>query len=348
MNIKNLVILTSKFGDYTGATVSTQELLKFWINHFDNIYILTETTSSFIESYKNVYIIKSKRKFFRNKLEEIKKENKNLIGYSDDHLGNILYEANIKFIHTYHGNWPDARYVSIEYFFKSFYFLKKYKTIFRHASKIVNVSIYMDNFNRKYTNKTTVIRNGVKNFSDYNKQNYSKKFKFLMVGGVDKRKYSKMIKVCKEIDHLICEKDSLEIDIYGEIYDQKIYKSLKKYKFINFKGRVEKVDYSDYCVFLSCSSSENLSIAIVEALKSGLQVFSYNIGGLNEVIKSGFNGYFMNKKNNLESAQIIIDYISHKKNQNLKYNEPDYYEYSWNISSRKYIHLFEELFFEEN
>ncbi|MGJ3940417.1 hypothetical protein, partial [Limosilactobacillus fermentum] len=104
----NLVILTRQFGTYTGATVSTIELLKRIYCYFNRVVIVTMRSE--LEEFSNVEIVLVKdRKHLQLSLDEIVRNDGEWVGYSDDHLGWMLKESRVPYIHTYHGNWPDAR-----------------------------------------------------------------------------------------------------------------------------------------------------------------------------------------------------------------------------------------------
>ena len=161
-----LIVLTKQFGNYTGATVSTIQLLKRINKYFDEILVFTTKTDG--TQIPNV-------KFKIAKINKLKKamcklDTNEYIGYSDDHYGYLFKKANIKYIHTYHGNWPDARWLSWAMFAKSFYFISLYKKTIKYSAKTISVSKYMLNkFVKKYTSSYDTIYNGIKQINQHNK-----------------------------------------------------------------------------------------------------------------------------------------------------------------------------------
>lgn len=134
----DLVVLTKQFGNYTGATISTIELLKRINSNFENITVLTLKSDGTVIRNVNVIVLSG----YLNLINTLKKQ-RNVIGYSDDHLGFLFSFANIQYVHTYHGNWPDARKLNFNMFLKSFYFIPLYKLTVKKASFVVSASKYM-------------------------------------------------------------------------------------------------------------------------------------------------------------------------------------------------------------
>ena len=124
----NIVVLTKKWGrNFSGATLATQYFVSEWAKKVNKIEVITLQVGIYKE-LPNVRIKVAENNFkLLEDLKEIKKNDRNVLGYSDDHLGYILKKADIPYIHTYHGNWPDAKYINIEFWTKSFYFIPLYK-----------------------------------------------------------------------------------------------------------------------------------------------------------------------------------------------------------------------------
>jgi glycosyltransferase involved in cell wall biosynthesis len=209
---KNLVVVTKKFGkNFSGATLATQQLLFRWAKSFDKIIVLTSEIGDYI-NFPNLELINIQRNM---RLPFLKKLN-GFVGYSDDHTGFIFKYSKIPYIHTYHGNWPDARWINFNYFIKSFAFIFLYGKVIKNARKVVNVSYYMEKFTNKYNTNSVVIRNGVevsKILKNSNKTDNNLSRNFLMVGSIDNRKYSKSISIFKRLKKF---PQSIKIDIYGK------------------------------------------------------------------------------------------------------------------------------------
>ena len=112
MDDMNIVILTKYFGyNYTGATVATHTLIQKW-NRCETVVGITVLTLNVGEynPTSKLHVIKmNDNRQLRGKAFKLKDHH--TIFYSDDHLGYML--RGLPYIHTYHGNWPDARFIRI-------------------------------------------------------------------------------------------------------------------------------------------------------------------------------------------------------------------------------------------
>lgn len=336
----NLVVLTKQFGNYTGATISTIELLKRISSEFEKVTVLTLKSDG--TKIQGVQVQKAKS--YLDLIQRLKKK-RNVIGYSDDHLGFLFSFFNIKYVHTYHGNWPDARKLNFNMFIKSFYFIPLYKQTIREASIVINVSNYMkEKFVNSLNSCNKTIYNGIKqdeqdNFKDSQlvKENNTNSG-YLMVGNIDKRKYGKAIKIFNEL-----KSRSFQgvIDIYGGLFDRKLVSELQKFTFVNVKGVVNKINYKDYDALICTSASENLPVSIVESIINGIPVITSNVGGISEIIMNKKNGYLINVNDYHTFANVILHH------QNLiidsKSKERIRSIFSWDTSSNIYMSIFKKV-----
>ncbi|MBP5840468.1 glycosyltransferase family 4 protein [Lactiplantibacillus plantarum] len=329
-----LVVLTKQFGNYTGATISTIELLKRISSNFDSVLVLTLKTDGTIIDNVNVTVLNGYLKLIKS----LKKQ-KNVIGYSDDHLGFLFSLANINYVHTYHGNWPDARKLSFDMFIKSFYFMPLYKITIREAWKVISVSQYMQQHFVNLINKNNeVIYNGVRQKeifekkSDQNMNNY-----FIMVGNIDKRKYSRALKIFDEL-----EKQGYKgtIDIYGAELDQLLVKKLDEYKFVNVKGIENSINYGKYNGLICTSASENLPVSIIEAIINRIPVISSNVGGIPEVVNYE-SGILLDVNDVNSFATTIINYEEKKISR--QFADKVKATFNWDQSSDLYMQVFKKI-----
>ena len=333
-----LIILTKKWGiNYTGATLATQYLTEKWEKFFDNIIVYTIE----IGTYKNNLNIKIKQfdkidQLFNALCEEKKNINGKILGYSDDHLGYLFKKSNIPYVHTYHGNWPDAKWVSLEFFVKSFYFIPLYRKTIRGASIVVNVSKYMERFTDKSNLNSVVIHNGM----DYKPVDTDKFYPmtYVMVGNIDSRQYKKMIKIAKKI--LVIDK-KIKIDIYGNIMDDVIARKLKKIENINLKGVKKVIPYTAYCGLINTSTIENLSISVCEAIQSGIPIFCFKVGGLEEVVKNNETGFIFEKNEYDKMAEKIVNYTNEEGQ--IQVDKKIVATFDWSVAAKKYLKLFEKI-----
>ena len=334
-----LLVLTKQFGNYTGATISTIELLKRLKDNFSEIEVVTLKSDG--SRIKNVRVNVLNNIF--SLLSYIKKESKNheCIGYSDDHLGFLFAHYGIKYLHTYHGNWPDARKQGKNMYLKSLVFIPLYKMTVRKASYVVSVSHYMVKRFLKPLNKNIrVIYNGIKSDNSDEvfpkRKDNSNKLRIVMVGNVDVRKYSLAIKVFEGL--VKSNHQQFSVDIFGKIIDSEIKRSLDVFPFVKLHGSVRKVNYQGFDVFLCTSSSENLPVSIIEALRNMVPVVSFNVGGISEVVTHE-NGVILEKND----IQGMIKQIINGKQLPTKWNNSNLTQFSWNYAANEYWKIFEDL-----
>lgn len=331
----NLLVITRQFGNYTGATVSTIELLKRIKNNFDQVEVVTLKKDDVQIDGVNVTV-------FQNIFALIKKvkasglEN-DYVGYSDDHLGFLFGNFHIPYLHTYHGNWPDARWLSVGNYVKSLAFIPMYKATLSRASKVVSVSQYMKKkFVSRLNSNVSVIYNGIKQDRGLLKVKQEKKLKFLMVGNVDVRKYGLALKVFSNISSSF----QYDIDIYGQIIDENLRKKLIDIDFCHIMGQRKKINYVDYEALICTSKSENLPVSIVEALISGIPVITFDVGGIKEVVKTGVNGEVIPVTEIKRFADVLNTFENHYDVDSMKML---YDQFNWDFAAEKYQGLFKEL-----
>ena len=339
MKRETLFVLTKKWGrNYTGATLATQYFVDRWSSQFDRIVVYTLKIGNYNNTKRNISVLKCKSE--QELLHALKAEenrcDSSLVGYSDDHLGYLLKKANIPYIHTYHGNWPDARWVNMEFFIKSFYFMPLYKRTIRNAAVVANVSIYMENFTKRYNSKAIVIQNGM----DFKPCGIEKCYPktYVMVGNIDTRKYKNVIRLAK---HIYDIDSKVRIDIYGKTVDKSIVKRLEEIPNVRLMGQHNIIPYGSYCGLINVSEIENLSISVCEAIKSGIPVFCFSIGGLPEVVKKDETGFTFHKKDYKQMAQHLVDYACSENK--MKINQSVLDSFDWDIAAKKYMVLFEEI-----
>lgn len=336
--MKELIILTKKWGrNYTGATLATQCFVEHWSYNFKRITVFTLQkgicdTSEIV----SVNVVKNESELLKKLNGYVVKSKEMPVGYSDDHLGYLLAKVNIPYIHTYHGNWPSARWIDISFFLKSFYFISLYKKTIAKAKTVVNVSYYMETFTKKYNSQSIVIRNGIDNKPAICKEIWTKTF--VMVGNIDSRKYRYAISLAKKLQEI---DDEIKIHIYGKFFDEKVNSQLEKCSNVELKGQCSVIPYKGYCGLINTSIIENLSISVCEAILNGIPVFCFNVGGLSEVVVDEKTGWVFKSKDIASMAQVIAKYANSQKK--LKVDSLLLRDFDWNKSARKYEGLFEDL-----
>ncbi len=342
--MKQLIVFTKNFGEnFTGATISTVNLIKEFKNTYKPVIVLcfNEGKHHFLDD-ENIIIIKLKS--FMHLFRVLKEyQNKNTVFYSDDHFGWILRLRGKKYFHTYHGNWPDAMFVSFKMFLKSFFFIPNYFLTIFFAKAVIHVSYYMNALTRVVNGNSCVIRNGLGtkgNFTESNERitsNDTLTFKIIMVGNIDSRKYKKAVQIFNTLKKSEIVKD-IKVDIYGKILNKKIKNRLEKNSFVEIKGFVRNINFKNYNCFLTTSKSENLPISICESIYNGLPVIAPNTGGINEVVNLE-NGALFNFKDDKAVTQILSLTKSGKLNFNVK--QESIRDFNWSYAAKSYIKIFE-------
>lgn len=336
----NIVVLTKNFGmNYTGATVATNNLTNKWCNSRDvgSVHIIARNFGEFTKHEK---LIIHKFKNYKEAIEIISSlDSEENIFYSDDHYGVLLAVKHVNYVHTYHGNWPDAKYIDYKFFIKSIYFIPLYAFTIKNAKTVVNVSKYMEKFTARYNKSLMLIRNGVNEKTIYTSKKSKESFpkKVLMIGGIDGRKYGKLKKILPSLNKKI------HIDIYGNFIDDKIVKFLQNEPQVTLKGFIDfnEIEFENYGVYLSVSTIENLPISIVEIIKQGMPVMAYDVGGISEIVNTS-NGVLLDKK---EKPDVIC-----QKLYNIIFGKDEFTqdksldEFDWTISSQKYLTLFRKIY----
>jgi len=121
------------------------------------------------------------------------------------------------------------------------------------------------------------------------------------------------------------EKDRLE----------KLVKKLKLEKYVTFIGKVPYGDVFKYMVasdILALSSlSEGLPNVILEAMASGLPIVATRVGGIQDIVKDGENGFLVDPENPEQIAEKINLFLEDDKLREKisKNNKQKAKEYSW-------------------
>ncbi len=199
-------------------------------------------------------------------------------------------------------------------------------------------------------------------------QKFDGTIKFLAVGYLIERKGFDLIlnsfsqfairysQVNSEIPKAKCEmlKANFELRIVGVGPEMERLKKLSVELGIEdkvmFAGFIENIDlhkeYEKAHMFLNMSKDEGFATTALEACAAGLPIISSKVGGFNEVIKDGKNGYLVTNEDYKELTRKIEILISDKnklKNFGAYSRKLAETEYSWEIIIKKYIQLYKEL-----
>ncbi len=334
-----LIILTKKWGrNFSGATLATQYLAKCWESYMDSMIVLTLECGVYDRSGK-IRVIRCKNirkmRWMLRRIRDIALEERYLFGYSDDHLGGMFYDAGIPYVHTYHGSWPDARYTNMELFCKSFYFMPLYKKAIRHAQAVAAVSEYMRRYTCRLNANSVVIRNGM----DDKKEEHGtiQEKTFVMVGSIGGIKYKYAIRLAKDLADIAPD---IKIHIYGRTDNERIAAALKKLPNVKWMGEQANIPYKAYCGLINTSKIENLPISACEAIRDGIPVLAFGVGGIPEVVINGRTGYIVKAYDCRALAKTIYSYAS--KQVPMQVDVSVLEKFDWNYAALKYWKLFQK------
>ncbi|MGA3059741.1 MAG: glycosyltransferase family 4 protein [Candidatus Bathyarchaeia archaeon] len=118
---------------------------------------------------------------------------------------------------------------------------------------------------------------------------------------------------------------------------------------IVFHGEVEHSMINRYYasadILVIASRTEGFSLALIEAMASGLPVVASNIGSLSEIISNGTNGILFQNENSVNLSNAIFELHQnpilrrHFSDNGLKTSK----KYDWKNIAEKYISLYREL-----
>lgn len=216
-------------------------------------------------------------------------------------------------------------YIKIIYFVHGFRFTSKTGYIKSAFFKIIEklfsfkTSIYITINNEDYLyskenfNKNSLIYKingvGLKFIKKYKKNNNRDKKikKILVIAAYKKEKgYFEILKVAQMI-----KKFRIYIDCYG-------FGNFKKFHQIKKKNNISNISFKkfdknledkikNYSLLLHLSKREGLPVSIMQSLYNGLPVICYNIRGNNDLIKNGYNGFFVNSYHDVINRIIYLN-----------------------------------------
>lgn len=229
-------------------------------------------------------------------------------------LGRIAARGlNAKVVFTVHG-WSFTEGISSKFNKRIFRFIERY--VARFTDLFICVSEYDRKLGFKYhvLNKkipTKVIHNGAPTIAS-EKINYSihTPLKFIMIARFSPQKDQEIL--IKAVSRLPRNSFFLTFVGDGETLSrcQSLVKELGLTKQVNFVGF--KKDISSYLVendvYILTTHYEGLPISVIEAMSYGLPVIVSDVGGDNELVISGKNGFLIHNQKELERS---LDHFIH-------------------------------------
>jgi len=168
--------------------------------------------------------------------------------------------------------------------------------------------------------KTITIYNGVliKDILPKTSERAQSNPKFLVVSHL---RFSKgiqdLIQAVSRLSEIL--KSDLMIDVYGDgpykaVLEDQI-KSLRLHTVFAFKGSVNNLPslYKDYDYLLQPTHMECFSLSVLESLAANIPVITTPVGGNEEVVTHGDNGYIFNTKKSGELSELLEAIITGKQ-----------------------------------
>lgn len=118
---------------------------------------------------------------------------------------------------------------------------------------------------------------------------------------------------------------------------------LDKVKFIGFVPDIT-LYYSASDVFVFPTAYEAFSLATLEAIASGLPILATRVNGTRELIKEGYNGFFIERDptNIAEKINILIEDVNLRKQMSRNARKTAE-KYSWDKIAKRYVEVYEEV-----
>lgn len=188
----------------------------------------------------------------------------------------------------------------------------KYIDVFVGVSNYTKNEIIKD-FGSRVAGKTAVIYNGVIIDGILERANRNPVHpKFLVASHL---RSSKGIQDLIDAVAMLPEdiKNQMQIDIYGDgPFKQHLVQKIKQHslKNLDFKGNSSALStiYCQYDYLLQPTHMECFSLSILESLAANVPVITTNVGGNEEAVKNGINGYIYEVKN-VKALQELLEKI---------------------------------------
>ena len=173
-------------------------------------------------------------------------------------------------------------------------------------------------------------------------------FVVLQVGRINKVKNQLLtLKAISKLDNKI--KKNIKIIFAGIIEDKKYYEDIRSFiisnkltqnvKFLGARSDVNKLLYAAD-LYVMPSERENFSIAILEALSTGIPIIYSDISAFNFLNKFNYKNTYKIDLKNIETYSNAILHIIHEKIPFVQRNLKDF---SFSKCSQQYMELFKEI-----
>lgn len=299
--------------------------------------------------------------FFNRKHNKIYKELvRNEIDYDLVHAHTLFSNGMLayKLFNDFKINYIVAvRSTDVNFFFKYFIHLrKKGLKILLSSKRIVLISkSYKEKLfkyiPKKYQatieSKIVIIPNGV---NDYWLENISlskcTNNTVLHVAKINKNKNA--LTICKAIQLLNNNGYNFTLNVVGKIEDDKIYKKLLDYNFVNHQSFIPKEQLIEYYrnskLFVLVSYKETYGISYLEAMSQGLPLIYSKNEGFDNQFEEGFVGYSVESNDYIDLSNKMLEIIKKENYNRIRVNCLDTIsEFNWAIIGGMYTSLYNEI-----
>lgn len=202
------------------------------------------------------------------------------------------------------------------------------KTVFECLDKVYSVSQNGRSYLiEKYPYCTRKVENSYLGTLDYGEQSYVGKTERLVVISCA------WISQVKRLDRIIDALSDIDlpmkwIHLGGGEQEQKIKEEAKhklennpcvEYEFVGSLNNQQVIDFYQHnvCdVFVNTSESEGLPVSIMEAISFGVPIIATDVGGVKEIVESGYNGFLIeNGELSAQQLKAAIEKIAGMKEQ---------------------------------
>lgn len=192
---------------------------------------------------------------------------------------------------------------------KYFYIDKIYDLYKNSFSIIVNsMHLYKEYKSTLPTNDIVQIYNVVN--KPYVKNDNKKSFKFGFVGrDVPSKRILSLIDVLAEIKSKSGKQ--IELLIFSDEFTCEVRKKVQEKELFGYVRLIENetnldIIYHSFDIYITISELEGLSNSLMEAMAYGLPCITLNIGGSNEIVINGVNGYICDSLEEVVSCSLLL------------------------------------------
>lgn len=174
---------------------------------------------------------------------------------------------------------------------------------------------FLHNYNRVVT-----VHNGIvdKAFNGNLVREYSLPLKLISVARFSHpKKNMELIKAVEQINKLYS--DNLQLNMVGDgplLSEAQAYVTAHKLENeVHFLGSRTDVDdiLNQNDIFCLISNYEGLPISIIEAMRAGMPIIASDVGGVNELVQDGVNGFLIPRGNISELVEKLKYILDHKE-----------------------------------